>query len=379
MQNLATKYRPKQFSDLVGQEDEVGIFVNVLEQGHAFPSYILSGPFGAGKTTAARIFANALLCDARPLGKAEPCGSCHVCLAFTSDSPPPSLTEVDAASTGSVEAVRSLLNDLRYKLGAKRRVVLLDEAHNLTKNAQNSLLKTLEEGNPREVTFLMVTNQPDALLATVRSRSVHIQLRLLTTVEVLTRLSSIATSEKISHESTALRLIATASQGHLRDAIVTLQFLVAAASGPLTEGIVRKFLRLDSDMELLKVVLESPSDQLDSLEQWLAKIPPRELIDSLAEGFISSWKQLYGISPDTDAEKLLLTRISKKYTRDELLAVAERLLLLPANFRRIQHAAAVIVRHIKPSQEEQQVQKDVQSFTVSQIRPVQENPFKKRR
>src|SRR5271154_3470631 len=175
-QVIARKWRPQTFAEVAGQQHVTRTLANAVQSGRVAHAYIFSGARGVGKTTTARILAKALNCAKGPA--AEPCNECDSCKEITSGSSLDVL-EIDAASNRGIDQVRELRDMVRYApAGGRYKVVLLDEAHMLTPEASNALLKTLEEP-PDKVVFIMATTQPEDLVATIRSRSQHFHFSAL--------------------------------------------------------------------------------------------------------------------------------------------------------------------------------------------------------
>ena len=219
-QVIARKWRPQTFADLVGQEHVTETLANAIKKDRVAHAYIFSGARGVGKTTAARILAKAMNCVNGPT--AEPCGVCDSCKEIAAGSSL-DVIEIDAASNRGIDQIRELREMVRYAPAASRsKVVILDEAHMLTGEASNALLKTLEEP-PDRVIFVMATTQPEDLEDTIRSRSQHFHFRALTFNEITDRLKYIASKENLKIEDGALAVIARMAEGSMRDALSLLE------------------------------------------------------------------------------------------------------------------------------------------------------------
>src|SRR5580704_14105349 len=196
-QVIARKWRPQTFRDLVGQSHVTSTLANAIKNNRVAHAYIFSGARGVGKTTTARILAKALNCAKGPT--AEPCGECDSCREITAGNSL-DVIEIDAASNRGIDQVRELRDMVRYApAGGRYKVVILDEAHMLTTEASNALLKTLEEP-PEKVVFVMATTQPEDLAETIRSRSQHFHFRALSFKEIDEALASIAQKEGLTAE-----------------------------------------------------------------------------------------------------------------------------------------------------------------------------------
>lgn len=214
---LALKHRPKTFADVVGQNHVKPILRAIVETGNVPPALIFSGTRGTGKTTCARIFAAALNCEVSTV-KGDACGECSSCKAVQA-SHAPSVLEIDAASSGGVDDVRKIKEFCLYAQEGAWRVVLLDEAHSMSKQAYNALLKILEDPGANTV-FLLVTTEPEKILDTVRSRSMPFEFRRIKDSEIAGRLQHISQVESIEAEDSLLIEVTQMAQGGLRDAVM---------------------------------------------------------------------------------------------------------------------------------------------------------------
>jgi DNA polymerase-3 subunit gamma/tau len=229
---LARKWRPKSFSDTVGQEHVLQALVNALETGRLHHAYLFAGTRGVGKTTIARILAKALNCETGVT--AEPCGECSACKEID-EGRFVDLIEVDAASKTKVDDTRDLLDNVQYAPARGRfKVYIIDEVHMLSKSSFNALLKTLEEPPPH-VKFLLATTDPQKLPVTVLSRCLQFNLKRLTPRLIHDRLLHICEAENITVEPAAVALIARAADGSLRDALSLLDQAIAYCGGTVTE------------------------------------------------------------------------------------------------------------------------------------------------
>lgn len=237
---LARKWRPKRFSELVGQEHVVKALTNALESGRVHHAFLFTGTRGVGKTTIARIFAKSLNCERG--SSAEPCGECAACLDIDAGRFV-DLLEIDAASNTGVDDVRALIENAQYMPARGRtKVYLIDEVHMLSKSAFNALLKTLEEP-PGHVKFLLATTDPQKLPVTVLSRCLQFNLRRLEPDQIEGQMSHILQAEGIGFEPGALQLLARAADGSLRDGLSLLDQAIAhTGSGRLDEPGVNAML-----------------------------------------------------------------------------------------------------------------------------------------
>ena len=260
-QVIARKWRPQTFADLVGQSHVTETLQNAIKHNRVAHAYIFSGARGVGKTTAARILAKALNCVKGPTP--EPCGECDSCKEIAAGTSL-DVIEIDAASNRGIDQIRELREMVRYAPAAARhKVVILDEAHMLTGEASNALLKTLEEP-PDRVIFVMATTQPEDLEDTIRSRSQHFHFRALTFLEITSRLKYIAEKETLQIDDGALSVIARMAEGSMRDALSLLEQARAYCGDDIRDKEVRELLGVvpeDALQELVEAIAEQSADR----------------------------------------------------------------------------------------------------------------------
>jgi DNA polymerase-3 subunit gamma/tau len=238
-QVIARKWRPQTFAEIVGQQHVTRTLQNAIESGRVAHSYIFSGARGVGKTTTARILAKALNCVHGPTP--SPCNECVSCREIAAGSSLDVL-EIDAASNRGIDQVRELRDMVRYApVGGRYKVIILDEAHMLTDEASNALLKTLEEP-PEKVVFVMATTEPEELVDTIRSRSQHFHFRALSFTEIAEALAAIAAKESLQVEAGAIAVMARAADGSLRDALSLIEQARAYCGEQVSEAQVRELL-----------------------------------------------------------------------------------------------------------------------------------------
>src|SRR6516165_2162215 len=233
---LARKWRPKKFSELVGQEHVRRALVNALGSGRVHHAFLFTGTRGVGKTTIARILAKCLNCETGVT--AEPCGVCASCREIDAGRFP-DLIEVDAASRTKVDDTRELLDNVQYAPARGRyKVYLIDEVHMLSTHSFNALLKTLEEPPPH-VMFLLATTDPQKLPVTVLSRCLKFNLKRLLPEQISDQMRHILGAENIPYEDAAIAELARGADGSLRDGLSLLDQAIAYGGGSLRVDDVR--------------------------------------------------------------------------------------------------------------------------------------------
>jgi DNA polymerase-3 subunit gamma/tau len=267
-QVLARKWRPSNFTQLVGQEHVSQSLIHALQHNRLHHAYLFTGTRGVGKTTVARILAKAINCE--NLVDYNPCGTCEVCLAFQQGRFM-DLIEVDAASRTKVEDTRDLLDNVQYAPNQGRyKVYLIDEVHMLSGHSFNALLKTLEEP-PAHVKFLLATTDPHKIPVTVLSRCLQFNLKRLRPDQIEAQLAYILKQEQISSEAAALKHLARAADGSLRDALSLLDQAIVYGSGSVA---------LSTITEMLGTVAQQP---IEDILHALACNDARSLLAKVAE------------------------------------------------------------------------------------------------
>ncbi len=227
---FARKWRPRDFDEVIGQEHVTVTLKNAISLGRIAHAYLFAGPRGVGKTTVARIFAKALNCEKGPTVK--PCNVCASCKEVVSGNSIDVL-EIDGASNRGIDEVRSLRENIRFSpIGSKFKVYIIDEVHQITSDAFNALLKTLEEPPPH-VKFIFATTQPHKVPGTILSRCQRFDFKRITLDLIISKLKNIVSEEKIKIEEEVLFTIARAADGSMRDAEVLLDQLNCATEGKI--------------------------------------------------------------------------------------------------------------------------------------------------
>ena len=241
---LARKYRPRRFSEMVGQGAVVTALTHALEQNRLHHAYLFTGTRGIGKTTVSRILAKSLNCTG-PDGTggitATPCNVCSACTEIDADRYIDYI-ELDAASNRGIDEIRDLLERAAYKPSVGRfKIFMIDEAHQLTKDSFNALLKTLEEP-PEYLKFVLATTDPEKMLPTVLSRCLQFNLRPMAPDTVAEHLHHVLRAENVACDETSIRLLARAARGSMRDALSLTDQAIAYAGGALNADAVRAML-----------------------------------------------------------------------------------------------------------------------------------------
>ncbi|AFQ48022.1 DNA polymerase III, subunit gamma and tau [Burkholderia cepacia GG4] len=238
-QVLARKWRPKDFASLVGQEHVVRALTHALDGGRLHHAYLFTGTRGVGKTTLSRIFAKALNCETGVTS--QPCGVCRACREID-EGRFVDYVEMDAASNRGVDEMAALLERAVYApVDARFKVYMIDEVHMLTNHAFNAMLKTLEEP-PSHVKFILATTDPQKIPVTVLSRCLQFNLKQMPAGHIVSHLERILGEEQISFEQQALRLLARAAQGSMRDALSLTDQAIAYSANEVTESAVSGML-----------------------------------------------------------------------------------------------------------------------------------------
>ena len=238
-QSLYRKYRPKNFDEVIGQEHITKTLQNQIMSNKIGHAYLFTGTRGVGKTSIAKIFAKAVNCESNKNG--SPCFECETCNRLANESDI-NIIELDAASNNKVDDIREIREKVKFTpVGAKYKVYIIDEVHMLTDSAFNALLKTLEEP-PSYVIFILATTEIHKLPQTILSRCIRFDFRLVSNLELTNHLKHIFDIEGIKYEEEALKLIASAGEGSVRDTLSIADSVVAYSGGNVTKDGVLKIL-----------------------------------------------------------------------------------------------------------------------------------------
>ena len=290
MQALALKYRPKSFDQLIGQDAVAKSLAHALDSGRLSHAYLFSGLRGSGKTSTARIFAKALLCDKGPAGK--PCEVCDNCV-MANEGRHIDIIEMDAASHRKIDDIRELIEQTKYHPASARfKIFIIDEVHMLTKEASNALLKTLEEP-PSYVKFILATTDPLKLPVTVLSRTQHFRFKPIAKSAVVAHLEQILKTENIAYEEGALEILARSGSGSLRDTLTLLDQAIIFSREGITQRAIADMLGLLDPAkigEILDVVLRQDRagaiEIIKEVENYNAETIIDEMIANLKDKFL---------------------------------------------------------------------------------------------
>lgn len=304
---LARKYRPNNFDSLIGQEAMVRTLSNAIDAGRLAHAFILTGVRGVGKTTTARIIAKALNCTANDGPTISPCGKCDQCISIA-ESRHVDVLEMDAASRTGVDDIREIIEGVRYApVSARYKIYIIDEVHMLSKNAFNALLKTLEEP-PEHVKFIFATTEIRKLPVTVLSRCQRFDLKRIDSDVMVAHLTSIVSQEKCKAEDAALKLIARAAEGSVRDALSLLDQAIAHGAGDVSEQQVRDMLGLADRAQVLDlfelVMAGKVKEALTTLRaQYDLGADPAVVLQDMLD--VTHWLTRLKVTPETGNDTLV--------------------------------------------------------------------------
>lgn len=295
-QALYRKYRPVSFDGVAGQKPIVKTLQNAVRQHRIAHAYLFCGPRGTGKTSIAKIFAKMLNCESE---ENAPCGKCHNCIEFQNGSHP-DIIEIDAASNNGVEEVRNLIEKVKYApIEGKYKVYIIDEVHMMSTGAFNALLKTIEEP-PEHVIFIFATTEPHKVLSTIISRCQRFDFNKVSIADMVERLDYVLDQEHIHMEPEAVRLVATLSEGGMRDALSILDQCIAYAQDDITVNDVNTIYGITTPAEkgtLLSHVLNRNyaelTQQIETLSEQGTDIRrlTADLVDMLKDSLVYTYTE----------------------------------------------------------------------------------------
>lgn len=334
---LYRKYRPKTFAEIVGQEYTVKILTNAIASGMISHAYLFSGPRGTGKTTLGRLLAKAVNCKNRKQGEYEPCNQCESCQEINQGNSI-DLIEIDAASNRGIDDIRELKDGIRFVPNkSKYKVFIIDEVHMLTREANNALLKTLEEPPPHAI-FVLATTEIYKMLPTIISRCQRFDFRKLRIEEIVKRMETILKKEKIEYEEPALFLIAREATGSIRDAESLLDKVISFSGkdkpikkemigkllGNIETELIIQFMEYLSEKDAKKAVsfLNESIDKGINLQQFI-KVLNNYLREILLLKIDPQFEDSL-ISSLTAEEKEKIKEFAKKLSSEEIHSVLEK-------------------------------------------------------
>lgn len=300
--SLDTRYRPRSYADVLGQEGTVQILRQYVRSGAGFhQSYLFAGPWGSGKTTLGRILARSLLCSAPVDG--GPCDACPSCRSILEGGSSENFFEIDAATNSGKDSVRKIVEEIQYStFSGKRRIYLFDESHRLTLDALDALLKPMEDtvpgGEDKSLVCIFCTTEPEKMRATILSRCAPaFVIRPVVPDQIGARLAQVCDSEGIPYEREALTLIGELTECHIRDALKAVEGV--GMLGPVNRENVARYLHLDLNNDLVDLLLSIRDDLPGALRRAddLAKrSSPSVLYEKLADMAMLAYKVSLGLA-----------------------------------------------------------------------------------
>lgn len=313
-------YRPLRFTDVLGQSGAVEVLKARLSKGTALDtSYIFSGGHGQGKTTLARILGRALLCQ-NLTAEQEPCNECENCKDALSNTSA-ALSELDAASNGTIDHARDLVSNLDFVVeGASKRVYIFDEVHRMSRDAQDVLLKPLED---KRLVGIFCTTEPEKIRGPIRSRCEVYPIRRITREDVLARMKWVLGQQGVEHDDDAVLTVIDHSGGHVRDVMNKLEMI--AQLGPVTLEAVRAHLNLSlvSTYYEILLALGDPATAVRLAEEACERVGPDEVSEGLAEAAMSAFRLAHNMFAEfTHVDRELAVKVHAVYG-DASLKLAE--------------------------------------------------------
>ncbi len=334
---LDTRYRPSKFDDVIGQDASVKVLRQFVRTGAGFhQSYVFCGFHGSGKTTMGRILARALLCEAPVDG--DPCDQCASCVSILERGTSECFTEFDAATNSGKDDIRSIIETLNYDtFSGKRRIYLMDEAHRLSKDALDALLKPMEDtvrgSEDKMLVCIFCTTEPERMRATIFSRCAPaFVIRRVPPERIADRLAFVCDRESIPYEREALILIAEATECHIRDGLKSLEGV--SMLGGATVDNVRSYLRLNVNSHYLDILLNLGTDLpkvLDLCEQVMQSVSPATAYERLAEAAMLSYRvSMNAARPPSYWSRETLDEVARRHG-DHLVGFAATFAARPGN------------------------------------------------
>lgn len=316
--SLANKYRPHLFQDVVGQNRAVKLLRAILTRNAFKSAYILEGSHGNGKTTLARIFSNAILCDNRSSDQ-EPCLKCDACTSFSAKNHKDYL-ELDGGSVSGVGDMKVLKD--KISSFTSRKIIVIDEVHTVSTSGQ-LLLKQIAEDLSDKVILILVTTDSGKIVPELSSRCFDLELVNVNLEEISKRLAYICEKEGFIFESKALSILAQLSRNFMRDAIMLLDKI--SIFGSITENLVKEHFSLQIREDFIKVLINVPDNVVESLkilEVMLTKKSPRDISLGLAKASIDAYSEAKGLK-EVDAFNRALSKTAFDMFGEELLVIAK--------------------------------------------------------
>ena len=312
-QALYRKYRPKNFDDVVGQQAIIQTLKNAKAKDRIAHAYLFCGPRGTGKTSIAKIFARMLNCTSTD--ETQPCGHCENCKIALEGSHP-DIIEIDAASNNGVDEVRNLIDRVKYApMQGQYKIYIIDEAHMMTKGAFNALLKTIEEP-PKHIIFIFATTEPNTLLPTIISRCQRFDFAKVSMADIQKRLTVVCQAEKIQIDKAAIELIASLSEGGMRDALSILDQCVAYCSDSIHIDDVRTIYGVTTLKDIGRLFQHLYKKEIEELISELQSISDQGMdLIRFTSDFISLLKNsvIYDYAPDTTLIDSNVKEVLKEY------------------------------------------------------------------
>lgn len=348
MEHLALyrKYRPQNFDEVIGQNHITQTLLNQIKTGNISHAYLFCGTRGTGKTSIAKIFARAINCE-NISEEGKVCGKCQACVALSNPSNL-DIMEIDAASNNGVDSIRDIREKIKYTpVNCKYKIYIIDEVHMLSDSAFNALLKTLEEP-PAHAIFILATTEEQKIPATIASRCVKFDFKLVETDELANHIAKIFDKENISYEKEAVNLIANLGEGSVRDALSVAEMCVAYSNGKVTYENSVKAIGI-TDRETLNQIAENiitkNQSQLINIIDNVYKSGKN--IAQLSKDMLNYFKDLMIVKSTNNAKKLLklptnvfdkMKELSKNVANEKLLDILTKLCGLEQEFRFTQNA-----------------------------------------